>query len=33
VLASVGTILLFVLPIATLVYLVVRLRRRTQPAM
>ncbi len=32
VLASVGTILLFVLPIATLVYLVVRLRKRTQPA-
>jgi len=31
VLESVGTILLFVLPIATLVYLVVRLRKRTQP--
>ncbi|HEY7283059.1 MAG TPA: hypothetical protein VID47_15840 [Actinomycetota bacterium] len=31
ILESAGTILLFVLPIATLIYLVVRLRRRTQP--
>jgi len=32
ILASIGTILLFVLPIATLIYLIVRLRRRTQVA-